>query len=163
MTFISHSTNRRRLSNRRLAAARRGATTVESAFALLAMFVLLFGLFDIGLAVLRHNMLSVAAHAIARAAVVRGSTTSASMTQWGPQTYSGHMGNGSTISQAASDYLSTMPLSQVSVNVSWPDGGNDTGNRVTVTLGFQHEPITPLMSQLGTFSLQGQATLRIQE
>jgi Flp pilus assembly protein TadG len=158
---------RRRCSSRPVGlgkkVARRGVASVEGAFALSALFLLLFGLFDMGIGVLRHNMLSIAAHAIARAAVVRGSTTSADKTSLGPQTYNGHLADGSILAQAANGYLATMPLAQVSMNVTWPDGGNSSGHRVSVLLKYSHEPITPLLSAIGTLNLQGKATLRMEE
>ena len=56
-----------------------------------------------------------------------------------------------------------MPLAQVSMNVTWPDGGNSSGHRVSVLLKYSHEPITPLLSAIGTLNLQGKATLRMEE
>ena len=45
---------------------RSGAAMIECAFVLLVMFVLLFGMLDLGLAVARYNALSEAARGVAR-------------------------------------------------------------------------------------------------
>ena len=64
MTYATHPMfARRRCSSRPVGlgkkVARRGVASVEGAFALSALFLLLFGLFDMGIGVLRHTMLSI--------------------------------------------------------------------------------------------------------
>ena len=61
--------------------SRRGATLVEAAFVTVALLSLLLGTLDLGIAVLRYNMLSEAARTGARMAIVHGSDAT-EMTTW---------------------------------------------------------------------------------
>ncbi|MFX8976598.1 TadE/TadG family type IV pilus assembly protein, partial [Acinetobacter baumannii] len=68
---------------------RRGVVAVESAVVLSVFLLVLFGLIDLGLAVLNYNNLREAAQQLTRVAAVRGSNAAPQYTTWGPATYNG--------------------------------------------------------------------------
>lgn len=143
------------------ACARRGAVAVEGAIVLIVFFMVMFALFDIGLAVVRYNMLSLAARSAARAAVVHGSEAPPQLTTWGPESYSGTAADGSEVAQVAAPYLTTMDLGSVSITMTWPDEDVQADDRVTVKMSYRNVPLTPLLSGLGTMTLSATSTMRI--
>ena len=82
--------HRRPIMWRHTGALRRGVTTVESAFVLSVLFLVLFVLFDLGLAVFQYNTLSAVACRLARAAIVTcDQRRPPDQTSWGPNEYIG--------------------------------------------------------------------------
>ncbi len=67
---------------KRTARLRRGATLVEAALVTVALLSLLLGTLDLGIAVLRYNMLAEAARTGARMAIVHGSDAPGEMAAW---------------------------------------------------------------------------------
>src|SRR5580704_2916884 len=93
-TIESH---RRPIMWRHTGGLRRGVTTVESAFVLSVLFLILFVLFDLGLAVFQYNTLSAVACRVARTAIVRGSAAPPNQASWGPNEYIGTAADNSQI------------------------------------------------------------------
>lgn len=62
--------------------SRRGATLVEAAIVTIVLVMLLLGTIDLGIAVLRYNMLAEAARTGARMAIVHGSDAPSEMPTW---------------------------------------------------------------------------------
>jgi len=141
--------------------ARRGAAAVEVAVVATVFFMVMFALLDIGLAVVRYNMLSLAARSAARAAVVHGSDAPPEQTTWGPSDYSGTAADGSEVAQVAAPYLTTMDLGSVSITMTWPDEDVQADDRVTVKMSYQNVPLTPLLSGLTTMTISATSTMRI--
>jgi hypothetical protein len=125
------------------------------------MFTAVFGLFDIGLAVVRYNMLSVAARTVARSAIVRGSLAPPELATWGPTPYNGTAADASEMAQAAAPFLMTMDLAAVTIQLTWPDSDVQSDDRVTVQMSYQNVPLTPLLSGLGNLQLNAASTMRI--
>ena len=65
---------------------RRGASAIESAFALPVFLLIVLGALDLGLAVFRQHQVTATAHFIARKAIVHGSLPiSLGLVSWGDQ------------------------------------------------------------------------------
>ncbi len=140
---------------------RRGAVAVEAAIVLGLLFMLLFVIFDLGLAAARYNMLSGTARSIARQAIVRGAKASTELSPWGPGEYAGNAADSAEMARIAAPLLATMDPADVVLEVSWPDGDNEVGNRVHVHLSFVHRPFVPLLNLAGSFTLRADSTMRI--
>jgi Flp pilus assembly protein TadG len=141
--------------------SRRGTTTVESAIVLSTLLLLLFALFDLGLAAFRYNTLAAVTRRIAREAIVRGDAAPPDRSAWGPGAYVGTAADASEIASIASPLLVTMTNSDVAIQMSWPDGDNAEGDRVQVRLTYVHHPFVPFLS-IGSFlNLQAETTMRL--
>lgn len=138
-----------------------GAVAVESAIVMSLLIVMLFFILELGLTTVRYNVLSTAARATARELIVHGSTSSPERTPWGPTEYSGHAGDGSGPAAAAAPYLATLNPADVSLNVTWPDGDNRTGDRVHVTLRYVATPRVPLLELPTFYDLRAESTMQI--
>src|SRR5262245_23946616 len=69
-----------------LSVKRRGATLVEGAVVLLAFLLLILGVIDLGVGVLRYHVVAQAARAGARQAIVHGNQSPRATSSWGPGT-----------------------------------------------------------------------------
>jgi len=121
---------------------------------------LVFGMIDLSIALFRKHVVSEAARQGARMATVHGYLAGASSTMnaWGPTpsyypaltTQSIYASSSSYTVQAnvssdelagaISPYLVGLDPSTVTIQLVWPDGNNDLGNRVsvTVTVPYSH-------------------------
>ena len=140
---------------------RHGVAAVEGALILSALMLLLFVLLDLGLAVCRYNILSAAARNLARAAIVRGADAAPQLSAWGPNPYSGNAGDSSAMATVAASWLATMSPGDVSMQLTWPDGDNQSNHRVSVQLGYNHQFLTSFLSLGNALSLQAQSTMLI--
>jgi Flp pilus assembly protein TadG len=142
----AHMQTKRVQSNRR-----RGVAAVEAAIVLPVLVVVVLGMLDLSLLVLESNTLAEASRRLCRQAMVHGQLASPQMTVWGPTTVSGTANDGTEYAEALNPELVTFDLTQVSYLINWPDGGNQPGNRVQVTVNYQYQPLMPLI--LGTSSV----------
>src|SRR5687767_15026058 len=117
---------------------RRATTTVESAVVLAVCLVLLFGMLDLSLLVMRNTLMSAAARRVARAAMVHGGSASASQGQWGPASLTTHGASDDPAALAIRDMLLTLDPNEVSINLVWLDGGNKPDQRVQVIVRYTH-------------------------
>jgi hypothetical protein len=140
---------------------RHGTTTVESAIVLSTLLLLLFAMFDLGLAAFRYNTLAAVARRVAREAIVRGDAAPPDRTAWGPNAFAGTAADTSEIASIAAPLLVTMPGSDVAIQVSWPDGDNAEGDRVLVQLNYVHHPFVPFLSVGSVLNLQAATTMRL--
>jgi Flp pilus assembly protein TadG len=150
---------KRVLTSRDNRPGRRGAALVEGAFVLSVLVIVLFSLFDMTLFVIRENSLGEGARRLARAACTRGSKSVPLQTAWGPATVSTTASTQTEQTNLARPVLVAMDARRVSVRLEWPDGRNDSGSRVRVTLSYLHQPIVPFLT--GTRTIEGVETLRI--
>lgn len=157
--YVLPGTRRRSVPMRRT--NRRGAVAVEAAIVLGLLFMLLFVIFDLGLAAARYNMLSGTARSIARQAIVRGAKASPELSPWGPQEYVGSAADSAEMARIAAPLLATMDPANVVLEVNWPDGDNQVGNRVHVHVSFVHRPFVPLLNLPSSFTLNADSTMRI--
>jgi Flp pilus assembly protein TadG len=121
---------------------------------------LVFGLIDLSLAVFFKHVASEAARQGARIAIVHGylAPNDSNMNAWGPapsylpelaeQSIYASSSSYTVQADASSDelagairpYLVGLDPSNVTIHIDWPDGNNDLGNRVSVTVSapFRH-------------------------
>ena len=137
-----------------------GVTTVETATILCVLLLLLLGTLDLGIAVVRYNVLAAAARRVTREAIVHGAEAAPERTAWGPNDYSGTAADGSEIAAAALPYLPTINPSEVAMQVNWPDGDHQEGDRVRVRMAYVHHAVVPLMPS-HLFNLRAECTMRI--
>lgn len=141
--------------------SRRGAAAVEGAFVLSVLLTVLFGMFDVGLAVMRQNTLTEAARLLARSAIVHGALASSQAGAWGAGTISSTGADASPAAAVVKPLLMTMDPSAVSLTLRWLDGDNQPGHRVVATLNYQHQPMTPFILGSGPINLSATSTMRI--
>jgi Flp pilus assembly protein TadG len=150
----------KRSSSSAVVRRRVGAVAVEAAVVMSVLLLFLFGLLDLGLATARYDVLSAAARDVARAAIVRGGRAAPDLTSWGPATYSGNAADSSEIAETAATVLATMAPADVTVQVSWPDGDNEEGDRVQVVLQYVHQGLS-LLGLGNGLTLRSQSTMQI--
>jgi len=141
-------------------ASRRGVAMVEGAIVLGVFLTIVLGTLDLGLALLRKNVVTEGARRVAREAIVHGSLAPPEDTAWGPTTYAGWAGDTTEIAAAIQPVLVTIEPHKTSIQVDWPDGGNRPGQRVRVTVGYQHDSLFPFLNG-DHFYLSSECVMRI--
>src|SRR5262245_11153519 len=114
---------------------RPGASAVEAAIILTAFLMLVLGVLDLGIGVLRYHMASETARIGARQAIVHGSMAD-KLGSWD----SGSAGDNITSSVASFLQAGGVSSGNYTVNVSYPDGNNNPGSRVIVTATIAYQP-----------------------
>ena len=145
-------------TSRALRRSRRGATLAETAIVLVTFLMLVFGMIDLGIMVSRSQSLSEAARNGARTAIVCGEFANSPL---GPTAISGVASDSNAIADALRPQLILMDPTQVRVNVTWPDGGNEIKQRVHVTVSADFTPITTFIFGAPTWTLQGDSEMYI--
>lgn len=135
---------------------------VESAIVLSVALVIVFGILDLGLAVLHYNTLSEGARRVARAAIVHGSEAEPETSAWGPAAYVGTAGDGSEIAAAIQPALIAIDPARVQIQVEWLDGDNQSDDRLRVTVTTTYRPILPLVVGRDSIELSAVSVMRIQ-
>ena len=128
-----------------VATGRHGAVILEFAIVAPVVLLLLIGSLDLGLAVYAYNTLAEGARAGTRYAAVNGT------------------GGGATASDVADIVLDAMPgvkAQNLKVQVSWPDGNNLPGSRVTVVVTYSYRPVARLLG-LDTLEFSSSSTMTI--
>lgn len=138
----------------------RGAAVVESAIVLPAFLLIIFGMLDLSLAVVRYNALNEAARRVAREAIVRGELAIGNAS-WGPAEFNGFASDANVIMATLNGALPTMNDDDVAVRIQWLDGENGPRDRVRVNLSYPHAPVTPFFSAFGTIALDANVSMRI--
>jgi Flp pilus assembly protein TadG len=141
--------------------SRRGVAAVESAIVLSTLLMVLFVLFDFGLATFQYNTLSAVARYMARAATLHGSAAPPQYSSWGPTEYVGTAADNSEIAAVAAPLLATMPAGGVAIDVTWPSGSNQESNTVQVRLSYTHTSLVPFLPGISSLNLQAQSTMSI--
>jgi hypothetical protein len=142
---------------------RRGSALVEGAIVLPVFLLMLLCMLDLGLAVLRSNMLSDAARRLAREATVRGEMAPPRRSAWGPHDFTGTAGDGSPAALAVEPFLVAVRPNEVHITIVWPDGGNADNQRVEVVVSYDHHPVLPwLYGATGPLHLRAESTMRIE-
>jgi hypothetical protein len=147
-------------SIRRLA-RRSAAAAVESAVVLSILLLILFCLFDLGLAVLNSNNLADAAQQLTRRAIVRGQSAAPNYAVWGPATYNGTAASGDEIAGHVAANILVMPCDQVQIKIEWLDGGCDEGDRVRAKITYLQPFMTPALLGIPSRQLTAVSTARI--
>ncbi len=138
---MAHRTANRWRRRGRRRGIRRGATFVEMAIVLLVFLTVVLGMLDLGIGVYRSHVLAHAASQCARQAIVHGNLA-ARLGPWGPTAYSEKANHTHPIADVIRPLMSGLDPADVDILVTWPDGGNDVEQRVSVTrLGqWKREP-----------------------
>jgi Flp pilus assembly protein TadG len=151
-----------RLSNRR--PSRRGAATLEAAIVVPVFLLLVLGTIDIGLAVSRQSSLSQAARQGARKAAVHGKLAPAGWDggPWGVDTIEEPIAvSGNYAVDAVKPMLVNCPVDQTYVRFEWPEGRNDVGNQVRVTVTSEYTPMMTFIFGAPTITLRATSTMMI--
>ena len=145
---------------RRFESRRCGAVAVEGAIVLSIFLGVLMATLDIGLAAARTNALTECARRAGRRAIVCGKLSPASQ-QWGPAGWQGTAADSHPVATAIRPLLVTMRPSDVRIQLNWPDGGIEAGQRVRVELSYSHRPTVPYVLVSGTWNLTAATTMRV--
>ena len=142
---------------------RRGIVMAEAAIVSFVFLMLMLIVFDLGVCVFRQFVVSQAARAGARTAIVHGAnapTANSFGGPWGPSEVTTLANSNDPRAVAIKPMLETCVLSSTNITVQWLDGNNNVGSRVEVTISTPNQPI--LTSWLGSsFNLQASSTMLI--
>jgi hypothetical protein len=139
---------------------RRGVTAVEMAIVLPVFLAMVLGMLDLGLAVMRYNSLSQAARRVAREAIVRGSMAEP-LGIWGPDSYSGTADDDHPLAQSVRRTMVGVDYSEVAIEATWPEGGNDVQQQVTISVSVPYRPMMTFIFGNPEFTLTATSTMRI--
>lgn len=139
----------------------KGAAMVEAAIVLPVCVLLLLGMFDASLLILRHTAMSAVARQVAREAIIHGSRASSSQGNWGPQPVTTSAEGGHPATSSAAGLLMAQNPAQVTIKLNWPDGDNTPGNRVRVMVSCVHTPLIGIPGWYGSMNLVGVSTMTI--
>ena len=142
--------------------ARRGSVVLEGAIVLNVVLILLLGMFDLAIGVLRFNLVSEAARRGTREAIVRGELSEPELTSWGPSTFNGTAADSSDIATVIRSALVACDPENVAITAEWPDGGNACDDRVRILVSYQHQPMMSVLFGADPIVLRGTSTMRIQ-
>jgi hypothetical protein len=128
---------------------------------LAALTLIVMGILDVGIAVLRYNGLSDAARRLARCVIVHGAMAQPQHSVWGPEEYAATADDQSEIAAAVRPWLIAAAPEDVSIRVQWIDGDNQPNQRVRVTLQYAHERFVPLLFGGSPVPLEAVSTMQI--
>jgi len=140
---------------------RRGVTLVESAIVLSICLLLLLGMLELSMALVRHTVMAEAARRVARAAIVHGAKARPEQGEWGPASIATTAAGAHPAAAIARDTLMTIDPSQVQIAIEWLDAGNQADQRVQVAVTYTHYPIVPVPGWYDHLDLQSVSTMRI--
>jgi Flp pilus assembly protein TadG len=147
---------------RRLRSAkRRGAAAVETAIVLLVFVVLVLGMLELSIAVLRYNIVSQAARQAARQAIVRGELAPPKLSEWGPASFSRNANAADPTVEAIQPYLTGLDLNNTTIAIDWIDGSTKIQKRVRVTIVTSHQPFLTFIFGSSAWTLNGVSTMQI--
>ena len=121
----------------------RGASQIEFILAIVVLFLVLFGVWELTMIVYTMNVLSDSAKEGVRFAIVRGGGGVSGVAAPGPQ---GPTCPCPAIENLVRDYArySLHDITGMTVNVTYPDGNNAAPSRVRVEITYNFVPYTTL-------------------
>ena len=146
---------------------RRGTTLVETVISLLAFILVVLGMLDLGIGVMRSNTVSEAARIGARMAIVHGSKAPTAASFGGP--WDG-ANDAAAIKARIAPLLQAegVALTDIAVTVAHTDGPdtgtattNDPGDLVTVTVTVPYRPVLSYFFGSTTQTLTGRSRMAI--
>jgi hypothetical protein len=140
---------------------RRAATLVEAALVLPVCLLMLLGMLELSIALVRHTVMAEAARRVARAAIVHGARAASAQGRWGPAPLDLDAADDHPAAECARDVLMTLDPSQVQISLRWLDGANEPDDRVEVTVAFVHQPILTFPSFYSQLNLSSRSRMRI--
>jgi Flp pilus assembly protein TadG len=132
----------------------RGVAAVESAIALALIVPLIVMMCDLGLVACQYNALSRAARNIARQAIVRGQNVQDENRSWGPGDLTISAAELASVAGGEPVILPSMDPNAVHLAIEWPDGTNREGDRVHVTVAYDHPWICSLLTGSPSITLK---------
>ena len=134
---------------------RRGTATVEMAFVLPVMLVLIFGTIDFAWVLYCDSAVTEAAHVGARYAMVHGAES--------PSTgMAGPTANDSDVATAVQANVPGLDPNGLTITSTWPAGTNAASNPVTVTVSYSWTTVTGrLVGFTPRITLSGTSTMII--
>jgi Flp pilus assembly protein TadG len=140
---------------------RSGAAALEAAIVLPVFFIMVFGMFDLSIALLRNELLSAVARRGARMAMVHGQlAVNAGRTSW-PAVTTYANSSGTPIVDKLSPLLVGFDLSKTQIKLEYPDGSTGLQKRVRVTITSPHTPIVTSLFGSATLNLSASSTMPI--
>jgi hypothetical protein len=133
---------------------------VETAIVVTVFFMLVLGILDFGLGVLRYHLVDQAARQCARQAIVHGSLADR-LGPWGPADYSGTGDDAHPVVQSVQSSLIGLVPSDVQFQIQWIDGTNDVEDRVHVTVTAPYQPMMTFIFGNPTLTLRATSTMPI--
>ena len=155
-----HARSRQSAGCRCTGSTRTGATSIETALILVVLVVLIFGMFDLGIAVYRYTLVSQASRQLARNAIVRGEMAT-QLGRWGPVTYTSAASETHPIPQSIQKYLGGLDPATTTVRVEWLDGNNRPESRIRATVTTSYEPFITFIFGSPTWNMSGSSTMQI--
>jgi hypothetical protein len=143
---------------------RKGASLAEAAIVIVIFLMLVFGMIDLALGVLRSHLISDAARLGARHAIVHGSLAPSGWDggPWGPGTIDvPATASGIPIVDKIRPLLIGCDLDQTRILVEWLDADNDVEQRVRVTVQTPYQPMMTFIFGSPTITLVGSSTMPI--
>jgi hypothetical protein len=140
---------------------RLGSTLVESAIVLSACAVLLLGMLEMSLALVRYTAMSETARRVAREAIVHGGRAAPAREMWGPATLTITAADDHPAAAAARIALVTVKPADVQLELTWPDGDNEPNHRVRVAVSYVHRPFVRIPGWYDELPLQGVSTMYV--
>jgi hypothetical protein len=140
---------------------RRAAAMVEAAIVLPVCLVMLLGMVELSVALVRNTVMAETARWIARAAIVHGAKATAAQGRWGPAPVEIDASDDHPAALVVRDFLMTLDPSQVQISIQWPDGANEPDDRVEVMVSFVHQPVVTFPGLYDHLSLTGTSIMRI--
>jgi hypothetical protein len=136
------------MSERRWLKQERGSTLAEVPLALLWVFTAVFGLAESGRMLLAYTTMSHAARAGTRYAIVHGSFRTGNCASDDLNGEAGPSNDPPCVVRVVQNAATAAGLStgSLTVQVRYPDGANDIGKRVTVTVSYPFTPVLPLLT-----------------
>lgn len=133
----------------------------ETAIVMTVLIALTLGGVDLQIGVYRYNTLSEAARHGARQAMTHGALAPAAYGIWGPGTYVGTVADGSPYANAVRPLLVGFPQNDVNIQVTWPDGSNTVGQRVSFRLSTIYRPFLGFLVGYPNLNLTAISTMPI--
>ncbi len=144
-----------------LALKRRGTVTIEFAVVGTLLLVLMISLLQLAGTIRLYNSLSVTARQAARTAIVHGSQAAPEKPVWGPGQISQNANGNHQIMSVIRKHLKGTAPGNVQVEVTWPDGTNKPGNRVSVQLTVNNAQLPRLIRWMSPTTLRARSTMQI--
>jgi hypothetical protein len=138
-----------------------GVVLAECAIILPVVFLLLFGMLDLGIATLRYNSLAHASRRIARTCSLHGTMADDEIGSWGPAPYEGTAADDNLMVASAADLLPTMSKEDVVVRILWLDNDNSSRDRILVEMEFVHKSILASLLPWDDLQLRAGTEMRV--
>ena len=140
---------------------RRAAAMIETAFMIVLLLILFFGMIDLGIAVLRRNMVAQVAREAARTASVHGEMASAYVAQWGPTTITVSGTWTGDVGVAIRPHLGALDPAETTLTLEWLDGDAQPESRIRAVVTSRHQPFMTSLFGAGAMTFSAVTTVQV--